>query len=77
MIAVESGSSAEIEEAVILEVQHRLDGMLARHADRRWRQPLINIGIVGRFVFEVFVQDAAQHFLKNPKAHKTAMCKVR
>ena len=43
-----------------LVVEHGVDGVDAGHADRRRRQPLVPVGIVGRLVFQVFVQDAPQ-----------------
>lgn len=60
VVAVESRAGAEEEVVVLLEVQHRIDRILARHADRRGRQTAVDIGIVGRRVFQVLVQDAAQ-----------------
>ena len=60
VVAVERLPCAEENIVVFFVIQHRVDGIDARHADRRRRQALVQIGVIRRFVFQMLVQDAAQ-----------------
>ena len=60
VITIESGASTEEDVVVSLEVQYRIYCLDARHADWRGRQTFINIGIVGRGVFQVALEYATQ-----------------
>ena len=60
VVPVERGPGAEIEVVVLLVKQHGIDSRQFGHADHRGRESFINIGIVGRRSFQVFVQNAPQ-----------------
>ena len=60
VVTVERRTRTEEKIVMHLVVEHGVDGVDAGHADRRRRQPLVPVGIVGRLVFQVFVQDAPQ-----------------
>ena len=61
---------AHVDIAVLLVVEHRINGLDGRNAYRPWRQPFVLLCIVGALYFQMLIVDAAKGEIANGKLHR-------